>query len=158
MTSSLRMLVPMLVAYLGWSGVKGHLGRDLVPGRGELAPAHLRQELVDHARLRFPAGAAALRYNALQKLAYCAVLLVLLPGAVVTGMAMSPGLDAAFPWLVDLLAGRQSARSLHFLCAFGLVAFFAVHVVMVVLAGPVNELRSMLTGWYRLPPERKEQA
>lgn len=150
-------LVPMLAAYLGWSGLRGHLGRDLVPGRGELAPAHLRQELADHARLRFPAGAAALRYNALQKLAYCAVLLVLLPGAVVTGMAMAPGLDAAFPRLVDLLAGRQSARSLHFLCAFGLAAFVAVHIAMVLLAGPINELRAMLTGWYRLPGEREEE-
>ena len=94
----------------------------------------------------------------LQKLAYGAVLLVLLPGIVLTGLAMSPGIDAAVPLLVDLLGGRQSARSLHFLCAGGLVAFFAVHIAMVLLAGPVNEVRSMLTGWYRLPPEREDAA
>ena len=60
---------------------------------------------------------------------------------------------SAWPWLLELLGGRQSARSLHFLCAAGLVAFFIVHIAMVVLAGPINELRSMLSGWYRLPAE-----
>ena len=64
-------------------------------------------------------------------------------------------LNAAWPWLLDLFGGRQSARSLHFLCAAGLVAFFVVHIVMVVLAGPLNELRSILTGWYRIDPETK---
>ena len=145
------VLVLALALYLGWSLAGGHLRRDLWPRRGELAPRHLWHDVTEHARLRFPTGAAALRYNILQKLAYGAVLLVLLPLIVLTGMAMSPGLDAAFPWLVELFAGRQSARSLHFLAAVGLLAFFAVHLVMVVLAGPVNELRAMITGWYRLP-------
>ena len=66
---------------------------------------------------------------------------------------MSPGMNAAWPRLLELLGGRQSARSLHFLCAAGLAAFFIVHIAMVVLAGPINELRSMLSGWYRLPSE-----
>jgi thiosulfate reductase cytochrome b subunit len=71
---------------------------------------------------------------------------------------MSPGLDAGFPFLPDLFGGRQSARSLHFIAAFGLVAFFVVHIIMVVLAGPINEVRSMVTGWYRVPSDRKEAA
>jgi len=73
---------------------------------------------------------------------------------VLTGLAMSPAMDAAWPWLLVLFDGRQSARSLHFLGAGALAAFIVVHLVMVVLAGPINELRSMITGWYRLPPER----
>jgi thiosulfate reductase cytochrome b subunit len=90
----------------------------------------------------------------LQKLAYAGVLFGLLPLAIFTGLAMSPGMDAAWPWLTEIWGGRQSARSLHFLAAFGLVCFVVIHLAMVVLAGPVNELRSMITGWYRLPKER----
>jgi len=66
--------------------------------------------------------------------------------------------NAAVPFLVDLFGGRQSARSLHFLCAFGLVGFFFIHIAMVVLAGPINEVRSMITGWYRLPAEKEDEA
>lgn len=152
------VLVAALVLYLIWSGVRGHLRRDLIPRRAELAPAHLWQDITRHARLRFPAGRAALQYNVLQKLAYGSVLLVLLPGVILTGMTMSPALNAALPWLLDLFGGRQSARSIHFLCAGGLVAFFVVHIAMVVLAGPINEVRSMLTGWYRLPREGEHKA
>jgi thiosulfate reductase cytochrome b subunit len=86
------------------------------------------------------------------------VLFVLLPAMIVTGLAMSPALDAGLPWLVDLFGGRQTARSIHFIAATGLVLFFLVHMAMVVLAGPFNEVRSMLTGWYRLPKEKEPRA
>ena len=65
-------------------------------------------------------------------------------------------MNASAPWLLDLFGGRQSARSIHFLIAWALVAFFFVHIAMVLLAGPLNEIRSMITGWFRLPPEREE--
>ena len=78
----------------------------------------------------------------------------LLPLVVLTGLTMSPGLNAAWPWLLDLFGGRASARSLHFIAAMGLLGFFVVHVAMVVLAGPFNEVRSMITGRYRLPLDR----
>lgn len=143
--------------YLLWALIGGHARRDLAPTRAELTPAHLLDDIRQHARLRFPTGAAALRYNVLQKLAYGAVLFVLLPGIILTGLTLSPGLNAAMPWWLDLFGGRQSARSLHFLCAGGLVAFFVVHIAMVVLAGPVNELRSMVTGMYRLPRDRENR-
>lgn len=145
-----------LIAYLLWAVIGGHLRRNLAPRPAELAPRHLWHDIIEHARLRFPTGAAALSYNVLQKLAYGAVLLGLLPLVALTGLTMSPGMDAAWPWLVDLFGGRQSARSLHFLAAAGLVLFFLVHIAMVVLAGPINEVRSMITGWYRLPAERKD--
>ncbi|HCF25438.1 MULTISPECIES: cytochrome b/b6 domain-containing protein [unclassified Novosphingobium] len=152
------LLLAALLVYLLWTLLSGRLRREIAPLPAELAPRHLWHDLREHARLRFPTGAAALRYNVLQKLAYSAVLLVLLPGIVLTGLGMSPAMDAAWPWLLDLLGGRQSARSLHFLCAFALVGFFLIHIAMVVLAGPVNELRSMITGWYRLPAEREDRA
>ena len=144
------------LAYLLWSLVNGHIRRDLLLARGEWRLAPIWRDIKQHARLRFPTGAAALRYNVLQKFAYLGVLLVLLPLVILTGLAMSPGFDAAVP-ISAAFAGRQSARSLHFLAAFGLLAFILVHVIMVVLAGPLNELRSMITGWYRLPREREER-
>ena len=131
--------------------------RGLVPRRTELHPKHLWQEVKDHARLHFPTGAAALTYNTLQKLSYAGVIFVLIPLVILTGLTMSPGMDAAWGWLVDLFGGRQSARSIHFICAVLIAGFILVHLIMVVLAGPLNEIRAMITGWYRVP-QPKEKA
>ncbi|ALR22424.1 cytochrome b/b6 domain-containing protein [Sphingobium baderi] len=147
------ILIVSLLAYMLWSLGNGHIGKDLLFRRGELAPAHLWRDVKDHVRLRFPRGEAALHYNVLQKASYMAVIFLLLPLVILTGLTMSPGMNAAWPWLIDLFGGRQSARSLHFLAAFALMAFFLVHILMVLLAGPLNEIRSMLTGKYRLPEE-----
>jgi thiosulfate reductase cytochrome b subunit len=144
-----------LIAYWLTTLINRHAWRDLTPRPAELAPRHLWQEIKDHARLRFPTGAAALHYNTLQKLSYFGVIFILLPLLVLTGLAMSPGMDAAWSWLIDLVGGRQSARSNHFICAMGIAAFIQVHLIMVVLAGAVNEIRSMITGRYRLPAERE---
>jgi thiosulfate reductase cytochrome b subunit len=142
-----------IAGYGLWSLANGHV-RDLLPSRSELRPAHLWHDIRQHARLRFPKGEAARGYNVLQKLSYLAVLLVLLPLMVLTGLTMSQAMDAAWPWLLDVFGGRQSARSIHFIVAWLLVLFVVVHLVMVVLAGPINEIRSMITGRYRLPGER----
>lgn len=138
------------LVYLAYGLIAGHVRRDLLPDRDQLSPAHLADEIADHARLRFPKGEEARRYNALQKLAYLGVIFVLLPLIVATGLTMSPGMDAAWPWLVDLFAGRQSARTIHFVCASLLVAFVIVHVAMVVASGVLNNLRSMITGRYAI--------
>jgi len=108
--------------------------------------------LWDHLRLRFAHDDPG--YNVLQKLAYVAVIFGLLPLMVATGLVMSPAVYARLPILGDLLGGRQSARTLHFLAASGLVSFVAVHLAMVVAAGPVNELRSMITGWFVIRREK----
>ncbi|MEO7750063.1 MAG: cytochrome b/b6 domain-containing protein [Sphingomicrobium sp.] len=143
-----------LVGYLVISLVNGHARRDLAPTRHEIAPAHIWQDIKDHARLRFPTGAEAARYNILQKLSYGLVLFVLLPLIIFTGLTMSPQMDSGWSFLLSIFGGRQSARSIHFIVAWLLVGFFFVHVVMVVLAGPINEVRSMITGRYRLPREK----
>lgn len=145
------VLAAGLFGYLAWSLINGHIARDLHVRAADWSPAHIWRDVKDHARCRFPAGEAALRYGVLQKLAYCAVLFGLLPVMIATGLAMSPGMDAAWPWLTQMFGGRQSARSFHFITAFGLLGFSVVHVVMVVLSGPFNHLRAMLTGRYRLP-------
>jgi Ni/Fe-hydrogenase b-type cytochrome subunit len=140
-----------IVVYLGLSLANGHLRRDLLPQARELRPASLWRDIVHHATLRFPRGEAARRYNPLQKLAYVGVLVLLIPTMVLSGLTMSPSMDASWPWLLDLFGGRQAARSIHFIAAALLVLFVVVHLIMVVLAGPWNQIRSMITGRYRLP-------
>lgn len=152
------LLAGGLTLYLGWSLVNRHLQRDIHINRREWRPAHIWRDIVDHVQLRFPAGEASRRYSFLQKLAYAGVLFVALPLMIVTGLAMSPGTDAWAPIVTEVFGGRQSARSVHFLCAFALVAFFVVHMVMVLLVGPINEVRAMITGRYRLRPGREEEA
>ena len=148
------VLALALGAYQIWSLLNGHIRRDLHVTRREWRPSHIWKDVKSHARLRFPTGAAALKYNVLQKLAYVGVIFVLLPLMIVTGLAMSPGTDAWAPLVTELFGGRQTARSIHFIAAFSLVAFFLVHMIMVVLAGPINEVRSMITGQYRLPRDK----
>jgi thiosulfate reductase cytochrome b subunit len=142
--------------YLLVSFANGHVRRDLLPTRAEISPAHLARDLGNHLRLKFPFGAAARHYNSLQKLAYLGVIFGLAPTMLITGLTMSPGIDAAAPWLLDLLGGRQSARTLHFLTAMLIVLFIVVHLVMVLLAGPLNELRSMITGRFQVPPDKPQ--
>lgn len=132
---------------------RGHFRRDLLPTAGQLAPRHLWQEVLDHARLRFAHGEAARHYNVLQKLTYLVVAFGLLPLMVLTGLTMSPALDAAFPFLPELFGGRPSARTLHFITASLLVLFVVVHVAMVIASGLWNNLRSMLSGRYVITDE-----
>lgn len=143
-----------LLLYLIWSLFSRHISRDLSIRRDEISPRHFWQDVKDHARLRFPKGEAALHYNFLQKLSYIGVIFILSPLLIFTGLTMSPGMNAAWPWLIDVFGGRQSARSLHFIAAALLLVFFVVHIVMVFLAGPFNEVRAMITGKYRVPEDR----
>ncbi len=141
--------------YMAFSLFNGHVKRDLHIRKREWSPKHIWGDIKSHAKLKFPTGAAARNYNFLQKASYIGVIFILLPLMILTGLTMSPGMDAAWGWLLDIFGGRQSARSIHFICAWSLVAFFFVHIAMVVLAGPINEVRSMITGRYKLPEERE---
>jgi thiosulfate reductase cytochrome b subunit len=143
-------------AYLLYAFASRHLKRDLLPTRDELRG--IGGSIKDHLRFRHPSVDAAKRYNVLQNLAYLTVIFVLLPLVVVAGLAMSPRLDAVFPGWVDLLGGRQSARSLHFVAAAGLLLFALVHLFEVIVAGAWNELRSMITGWYAIPVDKSTRA
>ena len=145
-----------LLLFMSVSLFNGHIRRDLHIRREQWRPSHIWHDIQDHIRLRFPTGAAALDYNILQKFSYIAVIFILIPLMIFSGLTLSPGMNAAWPWLLDLFGGRQSARSVHFICASLLLLFFAVHMVMVLLAGPLNEVRSIITGWYRLPGKAGE--
>jgi thiosulfate reductase cytochrome b subunit len=140
--------------YLLFGLLSGHFRRDLAPAAGELRPRHILAQLWDHIRLRTSRGQAARRYNVLQKFAYIAVIFVLLPVMVLTGLTMSPAVTAAAPVLFDIFGGRQSARTIHFLAANLLVLFVLVHVVEVVISGAFNGMRAMITGRYVVRPEQ----
>ena len=132
-------------AYALWSR---HLVRDLVPTKSDWRG--IGHSIVDHALLRHPHGEAALRYNVLQRIAYLVTIFGLGGGIVLMGLAMSPRMDSVLGWLVDLVGGRQSARSIHFLLAMGFVAFFLIHIFEVIVTGVGNNLRSIITGRFAI--------
>ncbi len=123
-----------------------HVGKDLVPTGRDVRS--IGRSLKDHLLLRHPQGDDAKRYNVLQKLAYMSVIFGLAPLIVLTGLTMSPTIDTAFPWLLTIFGGRQSARTIHFIACFSFVGFIVIHVAQVILTGFFNNLRSMITGWY----------
>ena len=137
------MLLFMWVAML----VNRHFKRDIATSRKEWKPANITADVKAHLRLDFDHGGG--KYNFLQKLAYGLVLGVFLPMMVFTGIGISPGMEPSFGWMVDLMGGRQSVRSLHFIFAFLLFGFFVVHVLLVILAGPFRQIRDMITGGRR---------
>ena len=135
-------------AYLAYGFLRRHFARDLTPTKAEVG--NILEVAKEHAKLHFPHER---RYNVIQQLTYLIVIFILLPLMVLTGLTMSPGMDAAFHWLVDLFGGRQSARTIHFISATLIVLFVFVHVALVVLAGFWNNIRSMITGRYVIDSE-----
>ncbi len=142
------LLVLNGLVYVGYAIFSRHLRRDLAPTRRDWRG--IGHSIRDHLRFRHPQGEAARDYNVLQKLAYLAVIFGLLPLIILAGWAMSPWLDSVLPGWVDLFGGRQSARSVHFIVAWLLVAFVAIHVFEVLISGVFNQLRSMVTGHFRI--------
>ena len=139
------------LAYLLYSLWTRHVQRDLIPTREQLRT--IGASILEHARLRFAHGEEARHYNVLQRLTYVLMLFIVVPLIILAGLTMSPGLDAAFPNLADLFGGRQTARTVHFICAFLIVGFVIIHVAMVILSGTWNNMRSMITGWYAIQKE-----
>ena len=141
------------LVYVAYSAASRHLSRDLAPDGSDWRS--FGRSIVDHLRFRHPSGEGAKRYNVLQKLAYLIVIFVLVPLVVLMGIAMSPWMNSVFPGWVDLFGGRQSARTIHFIAAWLLVAFVLIHVFEVIVSGLWNHLRSMITGRYRIRTEAR---
>jgi thiosulfate reductase cytochrome b subunit len=140
------VLVLTGLLYVLSSLFSGHLRKNLVPGEKELSWRVLSRSIVDHLRFKRPSREEAWSYNVLQRISYLAVIFVLIPLMIWTGLAMSPGFVSAFPLTVTSLGGQQSARTIHFLVTVILVMFLVVHVVMIFLAGFKNRMRAMITG------------
>lgn len=135
----------LLLAFL-WLAIllNGHFRRDLMTRRREWRGSAIAADIRAHLRFDFDRGDA--KFNFLQKLSYGVVLGILLPGMVLTGMGISPGLEPIMRPLSDLVGGRQSMRSLHFILAWSLFGFLVLHVALVLVSNPVKQMRAMITG------------
>jgi thiosulfate reductase cytochrome b subunit len=124
----------------------GHIRAHLWPKARELRPGEVRRTVADHIRLRVPSASGGPDYNVLQKLAYSFVVLVAIPITVLSGLAMSPAIGAAVPWLPQLFGGFQSARTVHFFAFVVLALFVVTHLVMVIVSGFRKQIRAMTWG------------
>jgi len=124
----------------------GHFRRNLLPTLSDVSPKQLALSIGQHLRFARPGPEEAWSYNVLQRLAYLAVIFILFPMIIWTGLAMSPSFVSAFPSAVNILGGQQSARTLHFFLTGVLVLFLLVHLLMVLLAGFRSRVRAMVTG------------
>jgi thiosulfate reductase cytochrome b subunit len=139
------------ITFVTYAVASRHLFRDLVPTGQDLRS--IGRTIIEHLRFRHPKGEAARNYNVLQKCAYLAVIFFLLPLMILMGLGMSPALNALPSGWVDIFSGRQSVRTLHFIIAWALVLFVMIHVFMVIVSGFWNNVRSMITGYYRIESE-----
>ena len=147
------LLIVNGLCFTAYALISRHATRDLAPTGKDLRG--IGKAVKDHIVLRHPKGEEAKRYNVLQKLAYVVILFVVAPLIVLTGLTMSPTIDTAFPWLLTLFGGRQAARTIHFIACFTFLGFIVVHVLEVILTGFFNNIRSMVTGWFVVKPERE---
>ncbi len=132
----------------------GHFLRNLFPAPADRTWRAFWQVIANSLRRAPPEEAQARSYNVVQRIAYLSVIFVLFPLVIWTGLAMSPAFDSAVPAAVNVLGGRQSARTLHFFVSGFLLLFLVVHVTMVVLAGFRSRMRAMITGHTSETPER----
>ena len=140
--------------YLAFGFFKGHFRRNLLPAPSDLSPSSFADDVARHLRFGRPSDDDAWSYNVLQRLTYLLVIFVLFPLVIWTGLAMSPAIEGAFPALVTVLGGRQSARTIHFFVSIFLVLFLLVHVLMVYLAGFRNRVGAMIFGRLTKSTER----
>lgn len=142
-----------LLGFMISSLINRHFQKQLTIKAHEIAPGHLWYDIKEHLALRFHDPKDPGAFNVLQKIAYASAIFIMIPAIIFTGLAMSPGMDAAWPWLIELFGGRSSARSIHFIAMIALIGFIIVHLALVILAGPIGEIRSMITGYWRVPED-----
>ena len=135
-----------LLAYLAFAFATGHARHVLWPRRSELTRKNLSQDVRAHLRLPMPAAEPGPPYAILQKLAYASVVFVALPLMFLTGITMSPAIVANYPILLDIFGGTQSARTIHFFTFAFLAIFLLVHLAMILLTGPLRQVRGMILG------------
>ncbi|HUN86575.1 MAG TPA: cytochrome b/b6 domain-containing protein [Terracidiphilus sp.] len=142
------------IVYLVAGVITGHFRRNLIPAPGKRGPRAYFERLAQYLRRTPPDANEEVSYNVLQRAAYLGVIFVLFPLVIWTGLALSPGFNSAFPAGVNLLGGRQSARTLHFFVSWALVLFLVVHIAMIALSGFWKRTRTMITGRATAQEER----
>jgi thiosulfate reductase cytochrome b subunit len=135
----------------------GHFWRDLLPEPGRRTWRAYTSRIGQYLRRAPPDASEARSYNVLQRTAYLTVIFVLFPLVIWTGLALSPAFDSAFPFAVNILGGRQSARTLHFLVSVSLVLFLVIHVTMIAMSGFWSRMRAMITGRMPVPRAAKSE-
>lgn len=135
-----------LIGYLVIALATGHAWRNILPRAAELGRANLWADVKAHLRLPQPAAKTGPPYGILQKLAYAMLAGVALPLVFLTGITMSPAITADYPVLLDIFGGTQSARTLHFFSFTFIALFLIVHLAMVLVSGPLRQLRGMVLG------------
>ncbi len=144
------------ICYITYSLVKKHVQRDLWPTKADWSG--IGKSIADHVRFKHPHGEEALRYNILQRLAYFIVIFVFGIGIVLMGLMLSPRMDSIMKPLVEFVGGRQAARTIHFIIAWSFVAFVLIHVFEVLISGVFNQLRGMITGYYKVETDPAKPA
>ena len=134
------------LVYIAVGIATGHLTADLLPARQDLNVNAVRKVIENHLRFKQPGESDLAAYNVLQRLSYTTVVFIVAPAIMWTGLAMSPAVTSVFPFMVTVVGGQQSARTLHFLAASALVLFFVVHVALVCQSGFRPRMRAMIAG------------
>jgi DMSO/TMAO reductase YedYZ molybdopterin-dependent catalytic subunit/thiosulfate reductase cytochrome b subunit len=133
------------VIYVAMLFVSGQWPR-LIPTSWTIVPAAW-DTLVHYVTFHFPIEPNGYyAYNALQQFGYFGVVFIMAPLSILTGIAMSPAIDSAFPWYPRIFGGRQGGRSIHFLLLCGYIAFTIVHVSLVLLTGAQRNFNHIVLG------------
>ena len=139
-------LVVTGLVYLILGIFTGHFRMRLVPDKNEFSLRLFLNDIITHLRMKIPSAANSTQYNLLQKWSYLAVIFFLLPLIFLTGLTMSPAVTAAYPFLLKIFFGAQSARTIHFFASIALELFLAVHVIMIIKTGFKEQIRAMTLG------------
>jgi len=134
------------VLYGIWGFGTGHFRKNLLPARADRRWGAIWTRVARYLKRAPPDAGEASAYNVLQRLTYLAVIFVLVPLTILTGLALSPSFNSAVPEIVNGFGGRQSARTLHFFLSWALLFFVVAHVTMVAVSGFRVRMRAMITG------------
>ncbi len=139
------LLIPGLIYF--FAGIfTGHFRKHLWPQAKEFSMRLFWQDIINHVRMQIPPATNGPDYGLLQKCSYVFVIFFLMPLIVMTGMTMSPAITAAYPFLLKIFLGAQSARTIHFIASISLVLFLVVHLVMIIKSGFKKQMRAMTIG------------
>jgi thiosulfate reductase cytochrome b subunit len=124
----------------------GHFQKHIWPRIKELTPSQILRDIKAHFQMKIAPPTGGPQYGLLQKLAYMSIIFFALPLAIITGFTMSPAITAAYPFLLEIFGGFQSARTIHFFTSLALEIFLIMHIVMIILSGFKQQVRYMTLG------------
>lgn len=119
--------------------------RRLVPTSWSIIPAAIHTQ-IEYFMFHAPPASAFNPYDPLQQLAYFAIVFIVAPLMIFTGLAMAPAVAARFPWYIKIFGGRQAARSIHFLGMCALVLFTIIHVTLVAIVNGRQNILDITLG------------